>query len=406
MLNKIKINIFNNYIINYTDYPKGTGKIIPLVIIESMAMSVSYLISIYLVNSLHFTPFQIGKLVSSLSLGTCIGSLLSGYLTTRVSVTKVSSLGLFIYALGFFLLSCVTSYHYLLATLFLCGVGGIFMMIANLTALIKLADDDLMKNRIIVLQSVVFNLSISVCSFLMGYLKTEALKDLFVVFGVLLLFSGMFVFSIKRNSSIIKTNKAPNRSGRINLPVIIMILPIIFFYGVIYSLVKIYFPVEAVSRFNNPFFSWLVMSTNPLMIIFLQPLLINKLKSRGNIFLLSLGACFLGFGYVMFGLSTYLIPSILFVFLATVGEMIFSPISKKLAATSFGYGNEGIGLASWKMTYYFSGVLGAVFVGYLGENFQKLNIWLICIPLSIAIILCAICYNSYVENKQKRGLYV
>ena len=114
----------------------------------------------------------------------------------------------------------------------------------------------------------------------------------------------------------------------------------------------------------------------------------------------------MGFGYVMFGLSTYLIPSILFVFLATVGEMIFSPISKKLAATSFGYGNEGIGLASWKMTYYFSGVLGAVFVGYLGENFQKLNIWLICIPLSIAIILCAICYNSYVENKQKRGLYV
>lgn len=391
---------FKNYLANYIDVPKGTGVIMPLVVIESLAMCVSYLISIYLVNSLHFSAFQVGKLISLLSLGTCIGSLLSGYLTTRISVMKVSSLGLFIYALGFFLLSFVTSYSYLLIILFLCGVGGVFMMIGNLTALIKLADSDLMKNRIIVLQSVVFNLSLSISGFLMSYFQAGAIRNLFLTFGFLLLVSGVCVLNFKEN--FIPLTQKPKSFGLIknNLPSISMIVFIIFFYGVIYSLVKIYFPVEAVSRFHSPFYSGLILSINPLMIIFFQPWLIGKLKNTDNITLLIMGALFLGAGYVLFGITNYLMFSILCIFLATTGEMLFSPISKKLAAVSFGYGNEGIGLAAWKMTYYFSGVLGAIFVGYVGENYQNLNIWFMCIPFSLAIILCVSCYNFYTKRLQ------
>jgi MFS family permease len=135
MILNVKRFFFDHYLVNYVDAPRGTGKIIPLVVIESMALCVSYFISIYLVNSLHFSPFQVGKLISALSLGTCVGALLSGYLTTKISVIKVSAFGLFTYAIGFFLLSFVTSYPSLLIILFLCGLGGVFMMIANLTAL-------------------------------------------------------------------------------------------------------------------------------------------------------------------------------------------------------------------------------------------------------------------------------
>lgn len=400
MINNIKNFLFKNYFINYIDVPKGTGKIIPLVVIESLAMCVSNLISIYLVNSLHFTVFEVGKLISILSLGTCVGSLLSGYLTTKISITKVSSLGLLIYALGFFFLSFVTSYTYLLIILFLCGVGGIFMMIGNLTGLIKLADNDVMKNRIIVLQSVIFNLSLSVSSFFMSYLQTQSIRGLFLLFGFILLLSGIFVLNFKETHLPKIHKKISFWQIKSNFPSIIIILFMIFFYGVIYSLVKIYFPVEAVSRFKSPFCSWLILSINPLMIIFLQPLLFDKLKGWGNTPLLLSGAVLLGLGYALFGVSTYLIFCIFFILLATIGEMLFSPISKKLAATSFGYGNEGIGLAVWKMTYYFSGVLGAIFVGYLGESFKYLNVWLVCIPLSLALTMSIICYSIYVNKLQ------
>ncbi|MFT4060566.1 MAG: hypothetical protein QM652_13600 [Legionella sp.] len=119
MINNVKKFLFNNYLINYIDVPEGTGKIISLVIIESIAMSMSYLISIYLVNLLHFTSLEVGKLISMLSLGACIGSLLSGYLTTRISVIKVSSFGLFMYAVGFFIIFCNVLFLFINNTIFM-----------------------------------------------------------------------------------------------------------------------------------------------------------------------------------------------------------------------------------------------------------------------------------------------
>lgn len=398
-------NMLNEYLNNYRDVPLGTAKIIPLVVIESIAMCVSYFISIYLVNALHFSPFQVGKLISSLSLGTCIGSVFSGYLTTKISAMKVSAFGLFIYSIGFFLLSFITSYTYLLFILFLCGVGGVFMMIANLTALIKLTNDDTMKNRIIVLQSVIFNISASIGGFFMSFLRADLIKHLFLIFSVLLIISGCYVLSLKE--PIKKEVKiVNNQSIKLNISLLVMILPVIFFYGVIYSLIKIYFPVEAVSRFENPFISWLMLSANPILIIFIQPLLMNKLKNQHNIVLLASGAFFLGCGYVLFGISSYILPSLIFILFAAVGEMIFSPISKKLAASAFGLGNEGIGLASWKMTYYFSGISGAIFVGYMGENYQYLNIWYVCIPLSLAMLFCIIGYGVFIEKNKDVSIKV
>lgn len=402
MIPNVKNFVHNNYLVNYIDVPKGTGKIIPLVIIESVAMCVSYFISIYLFNSLHLTSLQVGKLISVLSLGTCIGSLLSGYLTTKMSIIKVSSLGLFIYAVGFFLLSQVTSFYFLLLIMFLCGLGGVFIMIANLTALIKLAHDDFMKNRIIVLQSVVFNLSLSVCGFFMSYLQADSLRNFFLIFGFVLLITSIFILNSKEEYKL-KIDNKKNSVFEINYPALSMILLIIFFYGIIYSLVKIYFPIEAVSRFHNSFYSWIILSANPIMVIFIQPFLIAKLKNKGNIFILSTGAILLGIGYAFFGISTYLIPSLLFIIFATLGEMMCSPITKKIAANSFGYGNEGIGLASWKMTYYFSGIIGAIFIGYVDEAFKTLNIWYICIPLSMAIVICVGCYG-FVINKLQTNL--
>jgi MFS family permease len=387
-----------NYLAHYTDVPKGTGKVIPLVVIESIAMCVSHLISIYLVHSLHFTTFQVGKLMSAFSLGTCIGSLISGYLTTRISVVKVSAFGIFLYAVGFFLLSSITSYSYLLAILFLCGIGGVFMMIANLTALIKLADSDAMKNRIIVIQSVVFNLSFSISSFFMSYFQAERLKNLFLLFGFLLLFSAIFLLS--RDDGFVMEKRKASYSVKKNLSALGMIIPVVFVYGIIYSLIRIYFPLEAVSRFNSPFYSWLILSLNPMMLIFVQPLLIGKLQAKGNLVLLGTGAFFFGTGYFLFGITSYLVWSLIFIFFASIGEMLFSPISKKIAATSFGPGNEGLGLATWKMTYYLSGVIGAIFVGFVGENYSNINIWAICIPLSLFIILFVICYGRYADKFQ------
>ena len=390
--------MFKNYFSNYTDVPKGTGRIIPLIIVESLAMCLPYFISIYFVNVQHFSNFQVGQLLSTMSFGTCIGSLISGYLTTKMPPIKVSSLGLFIYGIGLLLLAVNTSFIVLLGIMFCCGIGGVFMMIANLTALITLTHDDAIKNRLIVLQSVIFNASISFFGFLISYLNHGSIIYLFIILGLLLLASGIIVFNFK-----IQKPTPSNKADKANITIsgsLLTLLSAVFFYGVIFSLIKIYFPLEATSRFHNPLMSWVLLSVNPLIVIFIQPLLFNKLGKTRDITLLATGGVLLGIGYLLFGTTTLFLPSVIFISIATFGEMIFSPVSKKLASTLFGSGKEGLGLASWKMTYYLSGVFGAFSMGYLTEAYKNINIWFVCLLLSLAMTVSVVCYSS-VNNKTR-----
>lgn len=386
-MKSLKSRITNKFLNNYIDIPKGAGKIIPLIFIESFAMSMAYFISAFLVNSLHFSSFQVGKLIATMSLGTGIGSLISGYLTIRISATRVSSLGFFLYGLGLLALTQITSFYYLIIVLFICGMGGVFMMIANLTALIRTADNETSKNRLIVLQSVIFNGSYSIFAFLISYSKKEGMLNIFAFLGSLLLIASLLVFHMKDEPSIIKIKE--KKSLTVNVYLLKILLPSIFCYGFLFSLIKVYFAVETISRFS-PLYSGIILSMNPYLVVFVQPLLMGNLIKINNTHLLAIGGFLLGMGYFLFGLSSLFVPCLLFVAIATIGEMIFSPISKNLASTILGNGNEGLGLALWKTTYYLSGILGAYFVGYVGERYNHFNIWNICILLSFIMVLFAL----------------
>lgn len=91
-----------------------------------------------------------------------------------------------------------------------------------------------------------------------------------------------------------------------------------------------------------------------------------------------------------------------FIFTAALGEIIFSPFSKKITASCFSRGNEGLGLALWKTTYYLSNILGATFVGYTAEHHRTLNIWYLCAPLSLAMVVCVIIRISFNIQDNKR----
>lgn len=382
------MKVFNYYF----DLPKGTMQIIPFIIIESLAMSVSFLISIYFIHSLKFSSFEVGRLISFMSLGVFIGSFLSGYLTTKFSALKTSSLGLYLYGINFFFLYKINSPVFLIPVMFFCGVGGVLMMIANLTALIKLAKDDLMKNRVIVIQAVIFNVCASIAGILFSYLGKSAIENLFLLMGFALIISGIL---LNKFSYINQPNNDGNaiRLNKINFSKLGMIVPVVFFYGIIFSIVKVYFPATVIEKFSSPFLSSLVLSANPIFIIFIQPTLIGSLNKTKNTTLLGAGGILLGAGYFLYGYSQFLIASIVAIIIATIGEMMFSPISKKIASQSFGDDNEGMGIAAWKMTYYASGAIGAYFMGYFGHTYGSHFVWISCLTLSFLILAIIVLYG-------------
>lgn len=387
---------------NYFDVPKGTGKVALLVFIESFAISISFFVSIYLSKSLGFNQVQIGNLISIMLAGTCAGSFLSGYLVSFIKPSIVASVGFVLFALGFLLLAVISSFELLLPVMFLCGVGGVFMMIANLTALIRLAKDDAMKDRLIVLQSVIFNLTVSVAAFLLSYLTHTQLSKMFLLLAFSLVIAAVIALRLDLTSRKVIIKRKDEKQPIINRPLLLTLIPMIACYGIVFSIVKTYFAIDTVERFDNHLLAWIVMSANPMLVIFIQPGLVRSLRNKGNTQLLLLGGSLLCGGYLLFGLSKMIIPSLIFIAIASIGEMIFSPISKKMAACSLGYGNEGMGLAVWKITYYLSGVFGASFSGYLGHSFNHQYAWMICLPLLMCIILCATLYiklqNSYLVS--------
>jgi MFS family permease len=80
--------------------------------------------------------------------------------------------------------------------------------------------------------------------------------------------------------------------------------------------------------------------------------------------------------------------------LATLGEMIFAPISKTFASTFLGSGNEGVGFAIWKISYYLSGVFGASVSGYIGHYYGHQKAWSICALLLLCVIIYYLFYSA------------
>lgn len=382
---------------NYLSVPKGTGKVAALVFIESLAMSVSFFLSIYLSKVLGFNQAQVGYLISIMLAGTCVGSFASGYLTGFVAPRIVASIGFVLFGAAFLLMATLRDFVLLMPSVFLCGVGGVFMMIANLTALIRLAKSDAMKNRMIVLQGVIFNATVSIAAGLLSFLSNHNLEKLFICLAVTLFISAYLTLSSGKDTKI--ENKCKKRDKIIpNISMLFTIIPMIACYGVIFSIVKTFFAVDTGSRFSNPWLVWMVLSANPFLVVFVQPTLIGLLKNKSSMSLMVSGSVLLCSGYLLFGISSLLIPSLLFISIATVGEMIFSPISKKMAASSMGKNQEGMGIAVWKVTYYLSGIIGASLSGFIGNSYGHAYAWGLSLP---SMIVMCVCGFIFMINRQE-----
>ena len=397
---KEKFHILRRVVDNYILIPKGAGKVVALVFIESLAMSVSFFLSIYLSKVIGFNQAQVGFLISVMLAGTCAGSFLSGYLTGFIAPRIVTSIGFVLFGVALLLMTTLKNFSLLMPSVFLCGVGGVFMMIANLTALIRLAKDDAMKNRMIVLQGVVFNATVSIAAGLLSFLSNRNIENLFICLAVTLFISAYFTLNFGE-----KVNNESQGKKRYkitpNISMLCTIVPMIACYGVVFSVVRTFFAVDTGARFSNPWLVWMVLSANPFLVVFVQPVLIGLLKNKSSMSLMITGSVLLCGGYLLFGVSSLLIPSLFFISIAAVGEMIFSPISKNMASSSMGKNQEGMGLAVWKVTYYLSGIIGASLSGVLGNSYGHAYAWGLSLPAMIIMCVCGLVFM--ISRQESKG---
>lgn len=394
-------NGIGKYISHYLDVPEGFGKIGWLVLVESLAMSISFYISVYFSKGLGFNSAEIGNCISSALAGSLFAALSTGYLSTKMQSLRLASIGFFLFSCVFIFLPMIKNIHQVIPLMFLSGFSSVFMMTANLTSLAQLSEDKHLRNKAIVMQSVIFNLTVTITAYFVSTFSYQSLKVLFFLTSFLLFSSGLITHRLssinpcKPNSNTMQSEKKYS----VNFSLLIFLIPIIICYSIVCAMVKGMFAIDAMSRFDNYWLSWMLLSLNPILVVFLQPTVFGLIKNKDNYFSLTVGGLCLCLGYLFFGVTKFFIPSLIFIFFATIGEMIVAPISKSLASSSLGKGYEGVGISMWKVIYYTSGMIGASSTGYIGLKYSHKSAWLICIPLSIIIMFCFFSLNGYISYK-------
>lgn len=385
-MSNLKERFKHSYLSNYTDIPEGSWQILPLLFIEAFVMSLSFFIAVFFKKALNFTPLQIGTLISIQLAGTFIGSALTGFLSTRFKPIQLTLVGFMSLALTFMSLSASPGFQTAMPIMFLMGVASVLMMVSNLTAFVRTSSLSGKKNQLIVLQGVIFNLTVSITAFVVSFTEANTLKHLFAAISIILLLTAIIVHRITPAQSV---QYKPNKSNyKPDIKLFWLLIPNLFFYGLTFAVVKVFYATDIQQHIHSPWLQSALLSLNPFMVVFIQPWLIQKVSNKGNdVKQLLLGGILVSLGYACFGFSTNIAILSLLIITATLGELIYSPLSKKFASQLFGEGYEGSGLATWKLSFYASGMIGASLSGYMAEHFSHTIAWSLCAMLALTCII-------------------
>ncbi len=141
-------------------------------------------------------------------------------------------------------------------------------------------------------------------------------------------------------------------------------------------MVKIGYTPTIHDRFGDSSTAIVMAGINPWMIFLMQPIFVQYLTPYRHETILKCGSLLIGLGFFGFGMYSPLFACMLFLMIMTIGEMMFSPMSKYLSILCFENGAEGVAMSYWKLTYLLSGTLGTYFSGFMVFEWGLTSIWI------------------------------
>ncbi|MCW8442358.1 MFS transporter [Legionella pneumophila] len=396
--NQIK-STTKEFLSNYISIPFLAWLILPLVLMDTFVSSLCLNISVYFTKVRHFEPFLIGETVSLYYVGSFIGSLIGGSLTLKYSSLKIASISSILLGIGF--LSLLNTHDvFQLKIMMLCiGLLTNLLSTSNLSSFIRTAKNDpSMKLKLINLELAIFNLSFSISAYVLISLGVEQIDYVLIFTSTCLCVLGVFAYCIK-NLNVFSPPQNFNNSRLCkpkNYKILLGILLSVILVGLIFSMIKVIYAPTIENRFGDNGVSVLVASINPWIIFLLQPFLVNRLKNKDNIIVMGFGVFIIGTGYLFFGLSSSFWMTVFSLIFLTMGEMLYSPISKSIIISLFEHGREGFALGLWRALFLGSGFIGPIFSGWAAQKYGNMMVWEICGILGLSgLLLCLIMSQSY-----------
>lgn len=133
----------------------------------------------------------------------------------------------------------------------------------------------------------------------------------------------------------------------------------------------------------------LLYAINPILIILFQAPLAEKIKTYNKLYVLGMGAFFMGLGSGILSILTHFSLAVIAIALYTLGEMLFFSVAQYLCYESSSPKKQGATLGVFQATYAASIVIGPLIGSYIYHKLSPVAVWYGCGLIgTLAFCLC------------------
>ncbi|WP_242203765.1 MDR family MFS transporter [Aestuariivivens insulae] len=382
--------LFKNYINTFAGLSREVWWLALITLINRAGTMVIPFLSLYLTQSLNFSPSDVGWIMSAFGLGSVVGSWLGGKLTDKIGFYKVMVFSLFATGLLFIALQ--------LANTFLTFCIGIFlvMLVADMfrpaifVALSAYSKPE-NKTRSVTLIRLAINLGFSAGPAIGGIIITTlSYAGLFWVDGITCIVATLVLINVlnPKNTKVLDEVKVEHPESAYKDKAFLIFLFAMILFGVIFlqyfSTIPLYYK-EA--HHLTELEIGILLGMNGFAIFVFEMPLIKWLENTRNTKtgLMLFGGILTALSFVVLNFTSWSGILIVGMVLMTFGEMIAFPFSNAFAIDRAKKGNQGEYMALYSISFSIAHIFGHNAGMQMIDNIGFNNTW------HIITLLGAVC---------------
>lgn len=390
----LMLSYSKRYFANYQNIPIMCWQLLIVRLINTTSGGVTFFLSLYFINILHFDIRISGIIIAAYGFGTVIGGLIGGRLADILSPIKICIISLLAEAIVFILLS---QFHHPIILAILLFSDGVFVYsyIAANSALILQQTNTEEKNKlkIINIMYATSNFGLALSAIIVSVLSEFGFEAIFKLSSLLLFFAAGYLIYLnyKRTTPVWLPNKQTKQNdidvisdklhcdekNRSNKQVMLLALSCQFAIGLILAQLSATYPTyleRAFPLLGIHAVSYLFI-LNSMLIIFLQAPIVNYAGRFNKLLLMGVGALLLGLGMGMLPSCEWFGLAIIATIIYTIGEMIFYSMAQFACYQSGAKNKKGLSFGLFQSVYASSVVIGPVIGTFLYHHFGGNIIW-------------------------------
>jgi predicted MFS family arabinose efflux permease len=383
---------FKQYRDAYSGLPREAWILSLVEVVNRSGTMVFFFMTLYLTQTFGVSTEKAGYVLAAYGFGALLGAYLGGKLTDSLGAYTVQKASLLFCGILYIVLGQLTSFWWVLATMFVLGIAGEALHPANSTAMSQVCPPEL-RTKGFALNRLAANLGVTIGPALGGYLALVDYGLLFWIDGITCLSAlGVFVLFFKGASRPPMEPRAEaSANGKNQRSVLkdvyfLKILALLFFMGVVFVQLFTTFPLYCKNVYGLKENSiGMLIAINTILIVLVEMILMEKLKQKPLIKIISTGAFLLCLGFGLMPLGRGFIYGAFTVVVWTVGEMLSLPALTTLVANHSDDSVRGkyMGLFSFAFALSLSvgPTIGTFIYGALGADI----LWFSCIGMGILL---------------------